>query len=170
MTTNCGNILNLEEAWAIVNNDPRTIKLEEGWALIYKVILQLRSRLEEGDLKCSVTLEEYSILYTIVYNLCVRKKPCYAEQLYDRYKDSFKEYINLVVLPALREHTDDHLLLRELVKHWKIHRAMLRWMNPFLQYLDRYLERRSLPLVSEVGRPGLSCRANQGEECFDFSY
>jgi hypothetical protein len=67
MTTNCGNILNLEEAWAIVNNDPRTIKLEEGWALIYKAILQLRSRLEEGDLKCSVTLEEYwdSVYYRL---------------------------------------------------------------------------------------------------------
>ena len=150
MTTNCGNILNLEEARAIVKNDPRTIKLEEGWAIIHKAILQLRSRLEEGDLKCSVSAEEYGIVYSIVYNLCVRKNPCYAEQLYDRYRDSFKEYINLVVLPALREHTDDPLLLRELVKHWKIHKAMLRSMNPFFRYLDRYLERRSLPAVSEV--------------------
>ena len=152
MTTNCGNILNLEEAWAIVNNGRRTIELEEGWAIIYKAILQLRSRLEEGDLKCQVTAEEYSILYTIVCNMCSQNYPRYAEKLYDRYKDSIKEYIDSMVLPALKEQIDDQSMLRELVKCLNIHKAMLHWMNAFFEYLGRYfIETRSLPALREVG-------------------
>jgi hypothetical protein len=87
LTINSGNILNLEKARAIVKKGAKhdnITELEEGWAVIYKAILQLRSRLEEGDVKLQVTAEEYSI----VYNMCTR----YAEEMYDRYKDSIKEY------------------------------------------------------------------------------
>jgi cullin 1 len=152
MTINSGNILNLEEAWAIAKKGGKhdnITELEEGWAVIYKAILQLRSRLEEGNDKFQVTAEEYTIVYTIVYNMCNQNV---SEEMYDRYKDSIKEYIDSMVLPALREQIDDQLLLRELVKRWNIHKAMVHWMNAFFKYLDRYfIKKRSLPALREVG-------------------
>jgi cullin 1 len=57
-----------------------------------------------------------------------------------------------MVLPALREHIDDQLMLRELVKCWNIQKAMLHWMNTIFKYLDSYfIEKHSLPAVREVG-------------------
>jgi len=110
-------------------------ELEEEWAVIYKAILELRSRLEKGDFT-PVSIEEHMHVYRIVYKIS-RKNSEHDQQLYDRYRDSFKEYINSVVLPALREQSDDLLFVGELLRRWKIHKAILHWDSFFLGYLER---------------------------------
>ena len=92
------------------------------------------------------------MLYTTIYNMCTQKPPQdYSQQLYDRYRESFEEYITSMVLSALREKHDE-FMLRELVKRWGNHKIMVRWLSCFFNYLDRYfIARRSLPALNEVG-------------------
>ncbi|KAH1147308.1 hypothetical protein GLYMA_15G154000v4 [Glycine max] len=84
--------------------------------------------------------------------MCTQKPPHdYSQQLYDKYRESFEEYIVSTVLPSLREKHDE-FMLRELVKRWANHKIMVRWLSRFFHYLDRYfIARRSLPPLNEVG-------------------
>ncbi|CAK9229050.1 unnamed protein product [Sphagnum troendelagicum] len=132
-------------------NERKVIELEQGWAFMQKGITKLKNLLE-GVPEQQFNSEEYIMLYTTIYNMCTQKPPQdYSQQLYDRYRESFEEYINSMVLPALREKHDE-FMLRELVKRWDNHKIMVRWLSRFFNYLDRYfIARRSLPALSEVG-------------------
>ncbi|PPR95983.1 hypothetical protein GOBAR_AA24689 [Gossypium barbadense] len=109
-------------------------------------------RILEGLPEPPFTSEEYMMLYTTIYNMCTQKPPHdYSQQLYDKYREAFEEYITSTVLPSLREKHDE-FMLRELVKRWANHKVMVRWLSRFFHYLDRYfIARRSLPTLNEVG-------------------
>eukprot|EP01018_Ginkgo_biloba_P011463 Gb_23722 [translate_table: standard] len=132
-------------------SERKIIELEQGWDFMYKGITKLKNILE-GVPEQPFSSEHYAMLYTTIYNMCTQKPPQdYSQQLYDRYRESFEEYINSMVLPALREKHDE-FMLRELVKRWNNHKIMVRWLSRFFNYLDRYfIARRSLPALNEVG-------------------
>ncbi|XP_020275234.1 cullin-1-like isoform X2 [Asparagus officinalis] len=116
-----------------------------------KGITKLKNILE-GLPEPQFSSEDYMMLYTTIYNMCTQKPPHdYSQQLYEKYKESFEEYIMATVLPSLREKHDE-FMLRELVKRWTNHKIMVRWLSRFFHYLDRYfIARRSLPALNEVG-------------------
>ncbi|KAM3328331.1 hypothetical protein P3S68_033023 [Capsicum galapagoense] len=128
----------------------KIIELDEGWEIMQKGITKMKKILEGQQ--HSFSSEDSIMLYTTVYNMCSQKPPNdYAQQLYDKYKEVFEEYINSTVLPALREKHDE-LMLMEFVKRWANHKLMVRWLSRFFRYLDRYfISRRSLPTLNEVG-------------------
>ncbi|WVZ10280.1 hypothetical protein V8G54_014810 [Vigna mungo] len=161
-------------------SERKTIDLEQGWDFMQKGITKLKNILE-GLPETQFSSEDYMMLYTTIYNMCTQKPPHdYSQQLYDKYRESFEEYIvstavktqiayrsqtmkqhllrlscsektPLVVLPSLREKHDE-FMLRELVKRWANHKIMVRWLSRFFHYLDRYfIARRSLPPLNEVG-------------------
>ncbi|XP_073113482.1 cullin-1-like [Elaeis guineensis] len=138
-------------------HERKTIDLEQGWDFMQKGITKLKNILE-GIPETQFSSEDYMMLYTTIYNMCTQKPPHdYSQQLYDKYRESFEEYINLTVLPSLREKHDE-FMLRELVKRWSNHKVMVRWLSRFFHYLDRYfIARRSLPSLNEVG---LTCFRN----------
>eukprot|EP00877_Chromochloris_zofingiensis_P005717 jgi/Chrzof1/15146/Cz09g29020.t1 len=84
--------------------------------------------------------------------MCTQKPPYdYSEQLYQRYREAFNNYINDKVLPSLREHRDE-VLLKELYNRWGNHKLMVRWLSRFFNYLDRYyVLRHSLHPLKDVG-------------------
>ncbi|MCO5610800.1 hypothetical protein L7F22_065041 [Adiantum nelumboides] len=129
----------------------KVIELEEGWEFMRKGISKLINLLE-GVPEQQFNNEEYMMLYTTIYNMCTQKPPQdYSQQLYDRYRESFEEYINEMVLPAIRDKHDE-FMLRELVRRWENHKVMVRWLSRFFNYLDRYfIARRSLPGLCDVG-------------------
>uniref|UniRef100_A0A803NQI5 Cullin family profile domain-containing protein n=1 Tax=Cannabis sativa TaxID=3483 RepID=A0A803NQI5_CANSA len=131
--------------------DRKVIELDEGWTYMQKGITKLKRILEELP-EPPFTGEEYMMLYTTIYNMCTQKPPHdYSQQLYDKYREAFEEYITTMVLPSLREKHDE-FMLRELVKRWANHKVMVRWLSRFFFYLDRYfIARRSLPPLNEVG-------------------
>ncbi|XP_069154848.1 cullin-1-like isoform X2 [Solanum lycopersicum] len=100
-------------------------------------------------------------LYTRIYNMCTQKPPHdYSQQLYDKYREAFEEYIITTVLPSLRKKHDE-FMLRGLVKRWSNHKVMVRFLSRIFHYLDRYfISRRSLPRLNEVG---LTCFHDQDE-------
>uniref|UniRef100_A0A5B6Z319 Cullin-1 n=1 Tax=Davidia involucrata TaxID=16924 RepID=A0A5B6Z319_DAVIN len=130
----------------------KIIELEEGWEFMQKGITKLKKVLEGLPPELQFSSEEYMMLYTTIYNMCTQKPPHdYSQQLYEKYKEAFEEYINSTVLPSLREKHDE-FMLRELVKRWANHKIMVRWLSRFFHYLDRYfITRRSLPALNEVG-------------------
>ncbi|KAF3795761.1 Cullin-1 [Nymphaea thermarum] len=132
-------------------NERKVIDLEHGWEYMQKGITKLRNILE-GLPEPQFSSEDYMMLYTTIYNMCTQKPPHdYSQQLYDRYKEAFEEYITSKVMPSLREKHDE-FMLRELVKRWSNHKVMVRWLSRFFHYLDRYfIARRSLPPLNEVG-------------------
>ncbi|KAI6693075.1 hypothetical protein NL676_020785 [Syzygium grande] len=96
-------------------NDRRTIDLDQGWEFMQKGITKLKNLLE-GLPETQFISEDYIMLYTTIYNMCTQKPPHdYSQQLYDKYKESFEEYITSMVLPSLREKHDE-FMLRELVQ------------------------------------------------------
>ncbi|GMP56809.1 hypothetical protein CsSME_00021144 [Camellia sinensis var. sinensis] len=132
-------------------NERKTIDLDQGWEFMQKGITKLKNILE-GQPEPQFSSEDYMMLYTTIYNMCTQKPPHdYSQQLYDKYRESFEEYITSRVLPSLREKHDE-FMLRELVKRWSNHKVMVRWLSRFFHYLDRYfIARRSLPALNEVG-------------------
>ncbi|KAH0459656.1 hypothetical protein IEQ34_012470 [Dendrobium chrysotoxum] len=132
-------------------HERKTIDLDQGWEFMQKGITKLKNILE-GLPEPQFSSEDYMMLYTTIYNMCTQKPPHdYSQQLYDKYKESFEEYISFTVLPSLREKHDE-FMLRELVKRWLNHKIMVRWLSRFFNYLDRYfIARRSLPALNEVG-------------------
>ncbi|KAJ8497996.1 hypothetical protein OPV22_008548 [Ensete ventricosum] len=132
-------------------HERKTIDLEQGWEFMQKGITKLKNILE-GLPEQQFSSEDYMMLYTTIYNMCTQKPPHdYSQQLYDKYRESFEEYITSMVLPSLREKHDE-FMLRELVKRWLNHKVMVRWLSRFFHYLDRYfIARRSLPPLNEVG-------------------
>ncbi|ONK62973.1 uncharacterized protein A4U43_C07F10080 [Asparagus officinalis] len=132
-------------------HERKTIDLEQGWKFMEKGITKLKNILE-GLPEPQFSSEDYMMLYTTIYNMCTQKPPHdYSQQLYEKYKESFEEYIMATVLPSLREKHDE-FMLRELVKRWTNHKIMVRWLSRFFHYLDRYfIARRSLPALNEVG-------------------
>ncbi|KAK1385178.1 Cullin-1 [Heracleum sosnowskyi] len=134
-----------------MTSSPEAVKLDEGLASLMKGVKKLEDILE-GSQHRQFTSEEYMEAYTSVYNMCTQKPPHdYSQQLYDKYLDVFKEYINSTVLPALSQ-KHDVFLLRELAKRWENHKVMIRWLSRFFHYLDRYfITRKSLPSLNESG-------------------
>ncbi|XP_057468036.1 cullin-1-like isoform X2 [Actinidia eriantha] len=132
-------------------NERKSIDLEQGWGFMQKGITKLKNILE-GLPEPQFSSEDYMMLYTTIYNMCTQKPPHdYSQQLYDKYQESFEEYITSTVLPSLREKHGE-FMLRELLKRWSNHKVMVRWLSRFFHYLDRYfIARRSLPALNEVG-------------------
>ncbi|KAL3351536.1 hypothetical protein AABB24_019887 [Solanum stoloniferum] len=126
------------------------IELEEGWNIMQTGITKLKNILEGHP--DSFSSKECMILFNTIYNMCTQRYPHdYSQQLYEKYKEAFEEYINSTVLSSLREKHNE-FMLRELVKRWENHKVMVRWLSRFFHYLDRYfIARKSLPSLNEVG-------------------
>ncbi|THG01111.1 hypothetical protein TEA_024981 [Camellia sinensis var. sinensis] len=115
-----------------------------------KGITKLKNILE-GLPEPQFSSEDYEMFYTTIYYMCTQNPPHdYSQQLYDKYRESFEEYITSTVLPSLREKHDE-FMMRELVNRWSNHKVMVRWLSRFFHYLSRYfIPQRSLPALNDV--------------------
>ncbi|XP_058083811.1 cullin-1-like [Magnolia sinica] len=128
------------------------IELEVGWSLMRKGIDKVEAILD-GQPELSFTLAEHIQLYTTIYNLCGQFPPYgHSEELYKRYRQSIRDYINSKVLVSLKE--KQYLsLLRELVRRWRNHKVYIGYLYEFFSYLDLYYTcHLSLPPLKELGR------------------
>ncbi|KAL9260269.1 Cullin-1-like protein [Drosera capensis] len=77
----------------MTTSERKTIELEQGWEFMQKGITKLKNILE-GLPEPQFSSEDYMMLYTTIYNMCTQKPPHdYSQQLYDKYRESFEEYI-----------------------------------------------------------------------------
>jgi cullin 1 len=128
------------------------IPLEDGWETLKVGAIEKLQTIIEGDWQTPLSAAEYSQLYATCYNMCTQKPPNnWAEQLYNRYAQSIKEYLQRAVLPAIQDKHDEPML-HEFVKRWQNHKVMVRFLTRLFTYLDRfYVKRVSAPTLNEVG-------------------
>lgn len=128
----------------------KIIYMEEGWEFLQKAITKVKNSLD-GFSEPQFSSEEYMMLYTTIYNMCNQQPPHdYSQQLYDKFRESFDEYITSMVVPSLREKHGE-FLLKELQRRWSNHKVMIRWLYRFFQYLDRFfVSRGSSPALNEA--------------------
>ncbi|KAL6627867.1 hypothetical protein ACP70R_031593 [Stipagrostis hirtigluma subsp. patula] len=70
------------------------VALEDGWKYMVTGVDKLK-RVLAGEDGVGFTPDEYINLYTTIYNMCTQKPPNeYSQELYDRYRQTFEEYIN----------------------------------------------------------------------------
>ncbi|XP_020102129.1 cullin-1-like [Ananas comosus] len=132
-------------------------EFEVGWGFVEEGIRKIKNILQGRD-KTNFSAKAYINLYTTVYMMCSQKSPYqYDEDLYDKYKAVFDDYITSVVLPSLREKHDE-FMLKELLKQWSNHRLMFRWLSRFFDHLERhYVKKSKKPNLSAVA---LTCFRN----------
>ena len=86
-----------------------------------------------------------------MYELCIQQIEGFQAELYDRYSKSIKAYLENEVRPRL-EPLNGPALLKELDLRWSNHLVMVRWMQRFFCYLDRfYVEMSSIASLTEQG-------------------
>ncbi|PRQ18301.1 putative cullin protein, neddylation [Rosa chinensis] len=129
------------------------IEFNEGWEFIQEGIKKLK-RIVEGSPEPDFNSEERMTLYNTIYNMCTQRPPFdYSQRLYDKYGETFEEYITSAVLPSLREGQNEVIMLQVLVRSWEKHKVLETWLSRFFHYLDRYfIPRKSLRRLSDVGR------------------
>ncbi|KAI5650715.1 hypothetical protein M9H77_36720 [Catharanthus roseus] len=121
------------------------------WNLMEEGIMKLTNILEVGKPELQFTCADRIILYSAIYDLYAGKSYQAEQKLYDKYVESFGDYITSTVLPSLRlKHGE--FMLQELVRRWSIHKTLVRVLSRLFQILDRfYVPRKSLPTLNEVG-------------------
>ena len=83
--------------------------------------------------------------------MCIQQIEGFQAELYDRYTKSIREYLETQVRPML-ETKSGHDLLQELQLRWTNHQVMVKWMQRFFQYLDRfYVEMSSIASLTDQG-------------------
>ncbi|KAG6470164.1 hypothetical protein ZIOFF_071221 [Zingiber officinale] len=100
-------------------HERKTIDLEQGWEFMQKGITKLKNILEELP-ESQFSSEDYMMLYTTIYNMCTQKPPHdYSQQLYDKYRDSFEDYITSM---------DDALCINGIWEYFK--KKLKKQCNP----------------------------------------
>ncbi|KAL6181259.1 hypothetical protein ACLB2K_047914 [Fragaria x ananassa] len=131
------------------STDGEFIEFDEGWEFLQKGITKLK-RILEGLPETQFSSEEYMKLYSTVYKMCTQDSlNDHSQQLYDKYRETFEVYIISTVLPALREKPEESML-QELVKRWKNHKVMVRWLSRFYHFIDRYFIARRVVLIDLI--------------------
>ncbi|KAM5573028.1 cullin-1-like [Rosa sericea] len=129
------------------------IEWDQGWDYIHNSIKRLK-RIAEGLREPSLSGGEYMKLYATINDMCTQNSPHnYSQQLYEKYRETFEEYISWTVLPCIREKRDECRMLWELLKRWSTHKVMDRRMYRFFSCVERcYKPPSSLPRLNEVAR------------------
>ena len=71
--------------------------------------------------------------------------------LYEKYTESIRDYLKENIIPELRQLRGPELLIR-LNKKWQDHEIMVKWMQRFFAYLDKfYVEMHSIAKLSDQG-------------------
>ena len=126
--------------------------LDAEWAYLRQNALQpLETFLTTGDRRVVFTKREYMEIYGRVYNLCIQQIEGFQAELYDKYTKSIKNYLETQVRPKLESLSGEELLI-ELQLRWTNHQVMVKWMQRFFQYLDRfYVEMSSIASLTDQG-------------------
>ncbi|XP_010470191.1 PREDICTED: putative cullin-like protein 2 isoform X2 [Camelina sativa] len=124
------------------------ISFEEGWPFVQNIVTKLIRNIE-GELEPPINSAEYMEVYTTIVSMCRRNR--ISQQCYEEYREVIEDYTIQTVLPSLREKHDEDML-KELVKRWKIHKVLVRYLARFFSYLERYfVPLGRIPTLREVG-------------------
>ncbi|XP_026194190.1 cullin-1 [Cyclospora cayetanensis] len=125
-----GDLVTLEEGWT-------KLRLQ-GIEKVQRFLEQRPERSQANKRVCVVSNKDYAAIYTMVYTMCTQRSPYnFSQDLYQLYGDSIVRYVHSTVLPSLENRRGSDLL-EELLCRWDNHRTLVKWLQKFFAYLDRY--------------------------------
>ena len=126
--------------------------LSQEWNYLREqALVPLETFLTTGDKEVVFTKKQYMAIYSKVYELCIQQIEGFQAELYDRYTKSIRGYLETQVRPRL-ENLNGQDLLKELDLRWRNHQVMVKWMQRFFQYLDRfYVQMSSIASLTDQG-------------------
>ncbi|URE21626.1 cullin 1 [Musa troglodytarum] len=131
-------------------HERKTIDLEQGWEFMQKGVTKLKNILE-GLPEPQFSSEDYMMLYTTIYNMCTQKPPHdYSQQLYDKYRESFQEYITSMVYQEIKGKVKDAVI--SLIDQEREG-----------EQIDRALLKNVLDIFVEIGLGNMDCYENDFE-------
>jgi cullin 1 len=112
---------------------------------------RLEDFLNSGSMRL-FTKQEWSRLYTLVYDMSIQRHPhSYSQNLYEYFGTSIRAYLISFVTPALAAKSDV-ALMDEFILRWDNHCLMVKWMRNLFQYLDRfYVEQNNVAKLKDLG-------------------
>ncbi|CAI8599774.1 unnamed protein product [Vicia faba] len=136
--------------------DRKTIDLDQGWAYMQNGIKNLKTILE-GSSKTQFSSKEYMMLYTTIYNMCTQKPPLdYSQDLYDKYKGFFEEYIRSTVLSSVINKHDNSYEIMNQLKSSRIHKSIRGEILCLWKLLDSHFRLNSSKYVEHDSMFGVS--------------
>ncbi|OEL38156.1 Cullin-1 [Dichanthelium oligosanthes] len=135
----------------MATHERKTIDLEQGWEFMQKGITKLKNILE-GKPEPQFSSEDYMMLYTTIYNMCTQKPPHdYSQQLYEKYRESFEEYITSMVYQEIKG---------------KVKSAVISLIDREREgeQIDRALLKNVLDIFVEIGLGSMECYENDFED------
>ncbi|OII72142.1 cullin 1 [Cryptosporidium ubiquitum] len=119
------------------------IGLEEGWTQIKKeaiepleIFLLNRTQINEKA-KNLFTAQEYSRIYTLIYNMCTQSPRNWSRQLFTKYSETIENFLRENVMKTLKASKGPKLLF-EFRLAWSNHLIYTHWMERFFGYLNKY--------------------------------
>ncbi|KAG5628231.1 hypothetical protein H5410_013449 [Solanum commersonii] len=121
-----------------------TIDLEHGWHFMQRSITKLKN-IREGPPEPQFSSEDYMKL--TIYNMCTQKPPHdYSQQLYDKYREAFEEYITTTGKGSCSFHS--HFTLIFVRKVIELHDKYLAYVNNCFQNRTLFHKGKSKLLIS----------------------
>lgn len=124
-------------------NLDNNIGFEEGWAQIKKDAIEpletyLLNRTQINDkAKNLFTAQEYSKIYTLIYNMCTQSPRNWSRQLFAKYSETIENFLRDNSMRILKVSTGSKLLF-EFQLAWSNHLIYTHWLERFFGYLNRY--------------------------------
>ncbi|EEA06069.1 cullin family protein [Cryptosporidium muris RN66] len=120
------------------------ISFDSGWNQIQEeAINPLEDFLSKQEYSVKIckpifTAQQYSRIYTLIYNMCTQKSPRnWSCKLYGKYCETIDKYLREKILPRLQGCPGPELL-RGITAAWENHYVYIHWMERFFGYLNRY--------------------------------
>ncbi|CEP00115.1 hypothetical protein PBRA_007849 [Plasmodiophora brassicae] len=137
------------------------IDLEQGWAHcrdtgINPLLQRIETAFDDGEFeRCTIKAETYMDVYDKVFKMCIQRDPNnHSEQLYVRYTEAIRMYLQGTVVPELARARSQNevLFLREWNKRWKYQKILVQGLSGMFTYIDRFYVPNAddkLPLASQ---------------------
>ncbi|KAH8739012.1 cullin 1 protein-related [Cryptosporidium ryanae] len=119
------------------------VGFEERWLVIKSEAIEplesyLLTRIRKDDNAKSVfTAEEYSRIYTLIYNMCTQSQRNWSRQLFLKYSETLENFLREKVLVKLKGVPGPELIF-EFQLGWSNYLLYLHWMERFFGYLNKY--------------------------------
>lgn len=119
------------------------IGFEEGWTQIKKEVIDPlemyllgRTQVDE-EVKILFTAQEYSRIYTLIYNMCTQSPNNWSRHLFSKYCETIENFLRQNTMKRVKSLTGSKLLL-EFRLAWSNHLIYTHWMERFFGYLNKY--------------------------------
>ncbi len=81
----------------------KALRFDEGWSTIEKHGINKLLDIMHRDMRGKIGHQEFSTIYTTVYNMCLQKPKSYADELYQKFEETVRKHLSQNARPQIFE-------------------------------------------------------------------